>query len=381
MEALLGQRLDFESMRDSMLHVTERLDGRIGGRALSGGPDDPDSRARTIYLFVDRENLPGLFRVFDFPSPDISAPERPKTTVPQQALFLLNSPFVIARAEELAEIVERDSPTDDAADKIRRLYRAVYARDPHPEEIALAERFVNRQKTRSQESERELLAKRLAAQWRYGFGEYDVENARLKSFTPLPYFAGSAWQGAAKYPDGELHYLRLDAKGGHVGIDQQHAAVRRWISPRSGVIEISGELRHGKEDCGDGVGARVTSTRGGQLGRWKAYKTTVETSVDGVEVVEGDTVDFVVDCLKNHSCDEFEWAPVIRFVDAAASGADGASTSTRDSEDAALGSGDALVEWNAARDFGGGSGPPKELTTWARFAQILLQSNEFLFVD
>ncbi len=159
-----------------------------------------------------------------------------------------------------------------------------------------------------------------------------------------------------------------------MGIDQQHAAVRRWISPRAGVVRISGALRHGTEDCGDGVGARMTSTRGGQLGRWKAYKTTVETSIDGVEVAAGDTIDFVVDCLKNHSCDEFEWAPVIRFVGEAASGSDGKPESPRDRKDTP-------VEWNATRDFGDGSAPPKEMTTWARFAQILLESNEFLFVD
>jgi hypothetical protein len=358
-------------MRDSMLHVAGRLDGHIGGRAVSSAPDDPESGARTIYLVVDRERLPGLFRIFDFPSPDISSPERPKTTVPQQALFLLNSPFVIARAEELAGLLEsEDRRPDDAGDRVRRLYRAVYARDPDPEEIALAEDFVRRQEARSRDDEPERLARERAAQWRYGFGEYDRETGRLKSFTPLPHFAGSAWQGAAKYPDETFHYLRIDANGGHAGIDHEHAAVRRWIAPRAGTVRISGELRHGREDCGDGVVAWISSARDGRLGEWNAYRTSVRTPVDGARVDAGDAIDFVVDCLENHQCDEFEWAPAIRY----------ASETEPSSGPGTGGAGTEIDEWDAARDFGGAEAP-REMTAWSRLAQVLLQSNEFLFVD
>ena len=38
-----------------------------------------------MYGFIDRQNLPGLFRTFDFASPDTHAPQRYTTTVPQQA--------------------------------------------------------------------------------------------------------------------------------------------------------------------------------------------------------------------------------------------------------------------------------------------------------
>ena len=55
---------------------------------------------------------PGFFRVFDFASPDQTAERRPQTTVPQQALFAMNSPFVIEQAKALAARPEVASELD-----------------------------------------------------------------------------------------------------------------------------------------------------------------------------------------------------------------------------------------------------------------------------
>ena len=95
-------------------------------------------RRRTMYSFVDRENLPDVFRVFDFSCPDIYASSRSLTTVPQQSLFLLNNPFVLARAEALAKRLANG--TNEA--RIAALYRATLGREPEPEELRLARRFV-----------------------------------------------------------------------------------------------------------------------------------------------------------------------------------------------------------------------------------------------
>src|SRR5262249_31790335 len=77
-------RLDLEAMRDAMLFVAGRLDGRMGGRPVDVA-GDAGNRRRTIYGMVDRQSLPTTFRAFDFASPDQSAERRPRTTVPQQA--------------------------------------------------------------------------------------------------------------------------------------------------------------------------------------------------------------------------------------------------------------------------------------------------------
>lgn len=132
------QRLGFESMRDSMLFVSGQLDLQAGGPPVQKAPDDAANRRRTLYSFVDREKLPDVFRVFDFPCPDISAPGRSRTTVPQQSLFLLNNPFVLARAEALAKRLANGP----IAGMVAEMYRAALGREPVVEELRLAKRFV-----------------------------------------------------------------------------------------------------------------------------------------------------------------------------------------------------------------------------------------------
>jgi hypothetical protein len=55
-----------------------------------------------LYAYIDRQNLPQLFRSFDFASPDAHVPSRAQTTVPQQGLVLMNSDFVQAMLPEMA---------------------------------------------------------------------------------------------------------------------------------------------------------------------------------------------------------------------------------------------------------------------------------------
>ena len=95
------RRLDLEAMRDTLLFVAGRLDGRMGGRPVDVA-GDPPNRRRTVYGMVDRQSLPAMFRAFDFASPDQSAERRPRTTVPQQALYSMNAPFIIEQARALA---------------------------------------------------------------------------------------------------------------------------------------------------------------------------------------------------------------------------------------------------------------------------------------
>jgi hypothetical protein len=75
---------------------------------------------------VDRQGLPVLFRNFDFASPDQSIERRPQTVVPQQALFALNSPFMLARSNDLAtRTLARGGTT---AERIDWLYQTVLQR-------------------------------------------------------------------------------------------------------------------------------------------------------------------------------------------------------------------------------------------------------------
>jgi hypothetical protein len=86
---------------------------------------------------MDRSDFATLFRAFDVASPDQHAPLRYETTVPQQALFLLNAPWVLHNAKAAAQhYTVRLAPTP--RDQIAALYRLLLARYPTVEETTLA---------------------------------------------------------------------------------------------------------------------------------------------------------------------------------------------------------------------------------------------------
>jgi mono/diheme cytochrome c family protein len=134
------RRLDFESMRDTFLSLAGRLDPAVGGPPVDI-VSAPFSGRRSVYGFIDRQNVPGLFRVFDVASPDASCPRRYVTTVPQQALYLLNSPFVLEMAKALATRPEVRA-SDDPRQRIAALHRLVFAREPRESEIELALKYI-----------------------------------------------------------------------------------------------------------------------------------------------------------------------------------------------------------------------------------------------
>ena len=132
-------RLDFESMRDSILAFSGNLDRKVGG--LQFDIEDPDANRRTLYGYIDRQYMPGIFRTFDHPSPDVSSPGRFETTVPQQALFLMNNPFMIRNAASLAERINSGN-SESLEKRIQKAYRIVYQRDPSDEELATGIEFL-----------------------------------------------------------------------------------------------------------------------------------------------------------------------------------------------------------------------------------------------
>ncbi len=135
------QRMDFEGLRDALLAVSGKIDLKVGGPAVEL-TTAPFTSRRTVYGFIDRQNLQGLFRTFDFASPDTSSAQRFFTTVPQQSLFMMNSPFVVEQAKALAQRPEVASPPSNAG-KVRAIYHIVYQREPEADELAYAEKFMS----------------------------------------------------------------------------------------------------------------------------------------------------------------------------------------------------------------------------------------------
>lgn len=126
------RRLDFEAQRDALLHVSGQLDFKVGGHPVDI-TKSPFPRRRTFYAKIDRSGLPSLFQSFDFPNPDIHAPQRAETTVPQQALYNMNSPFVLEMSNHLAKRANQNIPN---------LYRLAYARNPTERELLSCKNFV-----------------------------------------------------------------------------------------------------------------------------------------------------------------------------------------------------------------------------------------------
>ena len=121
------RRLDVEAWRDSLLAVSGDLDRRLGG-----APDEHvlESTRRTIYGKLsrnfDRSVSEEFLRIFDFPAPRSTSAARTRSTVPQQYLFILNSPFILARAESLMRRLQ-EGAADDAA-RIDLAYSLLFQR-------------------------------------------------------------------------------------------------------------------------------------------------------------------------------------------------------------------------------------------------------------
>jgi hypothetical protein len=134
------RRLDVEAWRDALLRVTGELDTTRGGPPI----DRIETPRRTLYFKVSRNGdvftTDEFLRRFDFPLMRATVDQRPSSTAPQQFLFLMNSPFMVARAKALAKRLATDAKTD--RDRIERAYALLYQRPPTSEELDIGLGFL-----------------------------------------------------------------------------------------------------------------------------------------------------------------------------------------------------------------------------------------------
>ena len=351
------RRLSFEEFRDSLLVISGQLDAKMGGRAtdMFAGNGTPNRR-RSLYGLVDRQFLASTLRIFDFANPDLHIPVRSETTVPQQALFAMNHPFVAQQAQALVERITRERTNESNVEKIRHLFRTVVQREPTSQQIDIAQKFLE---TDHAEPTPGPTIESLA--WQYGYGELDETAKQLKTFQALPYFSGSAWQGGTQYPDGALGWVQLTAQGGHPGNDLKHCSVRRWVAPYDGGFSISSTAIH-EVAAGNGIRSWIFSSKDGMLTSQVLHNQRQAMNVERVSLKKGDTLDFVVDINGDLNSDQYLWAPAVFDV------ANGNETDTA-----------RVLSWKSERDF---SGPTSKLLNgWEQLAQVLLISNELMFVD
>jgi hypothetical protein len=137
------RRLDFEATRDSLLTFSGKLEKVMGGHPVNL-TDEPYSMRRSVYGYVDRGNLPELMAHFDFSNPEAPNSKRSTTIVPQQALFLMNSPMVVDVARSILARPEVLNSRDNL-NRVFNIYRIVLGRAPKPAEINFALEFIGKE--------------------------------------------------------------------------------------------------------------------------------------------------------------------------------------------------------------------------------------------
>ncbi|MGF1581935.1 MAG: DUF1553 domain-containing protein [Gemmataceae bacterium] len=135
------RRLDIEAIRDTILHASGKLDTkqpkqslvvRMGfgevGRGINTKPLKEEFNHRSVYLPILRTDLLEVLKLFDFAEPSLVVGSRTVTTVPAQALYMMNSPFVIGQAKTMAKRLMKETMSD--SDRVELAYQLALARMP-----------------------------------------------------------------------------------------------------------------------------------------------------------------------------------------------------------------------------------------------------------
>ncbi len=136
------RRLTAEQLRDAMLAVSGRLEVSGGGQTYPANLSADfgfvfKEPRRSVYAPVFRNALPELFEVFDFAPPSMVTGRRNISTVPTQALFLLNNPFVREQAQAAAQRLLELGLADNIA-RIEHAHLLALGRWPTAQERRLA---------------------------------------------------------------------------------------------------------------------------------------------------------------------------------------------------------------------------------------------------
>lgn len=337
------RRRDIESLRDGLLAASGKLDRQLLGPSVKVD-QAPFPKRRTVYAYIDRQDLAGFLRNFDMASPDAHSPSRAYTSVPQQGLYLLNSDFVAEQSIELGRQAATLAEASDRKSAGDWLFRQSLGRSATEHELQLASEFIDSPPEQQEVSET----------WIAGYGTLDLTAETLTKFARLPKYQDGRWSGNDGAPDAVLGWCLIHAQGGHPGVGLEFAVVRRWVAPRDGSIRIRGTLNHPAKE-GDGVRGTLLHDAQHPLGQWTVFGGAAKTPVGSLDVRQGQTIDFITDSVGNPNHDSFNWTVRIRYDDGA--------RETYDSE----------KQLPTPR--------PEPLDGWQLLAQAILASNEFAFID
>jgi hypothetical protein len=135
------RRLQVESIRDTILVSSGKLD-----------PGTENLGNRSMYAKLDRNNIPEMYDIFDFPNPNLVSGTRNASTVPTQALFLMNNRFILEEAAAAAKLLmERDRL--GLTERLDLAYKTTLGRLPDAQEKALALEYLGQENKKPDEPE------------------------------------------------------------------------------------------------------------------------------------------------------------------------------------------------------------------------------------
>lgn len=144
------RRLEAEGIRDNLLAVSGRLDRKMGGV----GERDFTMPRRTLYIMTVRSERSGFGPLFDMADSTAPVEKRVVSTVAPQALFVLNNPFALEQAQNLAKRLQKEVPRDESG-RIRRAYVVLYGRPATEREVQIGTAYLTRMRKQFTEAEAE----------------------------------------------------------------------------------------------------------------------------------------------------------------------------------------------------------------------------------
>ncbi len=345
------RRLDFESLRDRLLFATGTLSEEFGGPA-DALFTTPFPTRRTIYGFVDRQNLPSTWVALDGPNPDAHLPKRTTTLTPAQGLFWLNHPLVIEACRDLCARMDPNMPD---ANRAKLLFRSIVARDPTAAELDAMVECLSGFGENSPSKARHRFWSHGRGMEPFPDGTGRIENPVPDSFVELGCFTGESWQATPLLPRPGTGKLQLTAEGGHPGPIPEISAIRRFHVPADGEFTLIATVQH-PDYRGDGIRATIVHQKKDGSAREQLWQKKVHNGIKDhkirVQAKAGDTIDFVADCGRDPGYDSFFWSPTVQHA--------------------------TLGEWTATAGFTGPETAP--LDRFGLLAQTLLWTTEFQWI-
>ena len=173
------RRLEAEALRDEVLAASGKLDKKMGGEPVAldssvdglvtvaeKGPTPTNRFRRSVYLLARRNYSTSFLDVFDFPIMSLNCTRRTNSATPLQSLSMLNSEFMMQRAEDFAERITENTPAAAPAEKkVETAFLMTLGRKPTAEEARWSAEHIEKEtrryaelKTPPEESSKKALA-------------------------------------------------------------------------------------------------------------------------------------------------------------------------------------------------------------------------------